>query len=220
MFTSYRYFLICVLLTVFAVSFISSAIASWDSSEYKKHNHLSFSSTDKAQEKIALDKIDYKLLNAAIHFETNVQRDSNGVRMLKHSIGLERSASGHAEAMVKFNFFSHSSPLPRRTKLVDRLKQVGIENVYAAENIAITLVIDQKKNKPEHSDRQARKPYEVHSYISLATSIVKQWMNSPRHEKNILNPKYQYLGNGAALFYNEEGIPFIKVVQNYSSKIE
>ena len=220
MFSHYRYLLICILLIVSVVDLIPSAMASWDSKAYKKHNYLSFSSTEKAQERIALNNIDYELLNAAIHFETNFQRESNGVSALYHSNNLERSASGHAEAMVKFNFFSHSSPFSRHTTLVDRLKKVGIENVYAAENIAISLVINQKKNRPKHSDSHASKPNEIHSYISLATSVVKQWMNSPRHKKNILNPKYQYLGNGSALFYDEEGVPFIKVVQNYSSKIE
>lgn len=225
LFTDYRYLLACLLLTAGFIVLIVSDIASAGSELYKKYDYSSFSTSDHAQQDIILNNIDYELLNTAIHFETNFQRESNGLNILQHSSKLERSASEHAKAMAEFNFFSHSSPLPGLASFVDRLKQVGIKNVHAGENLAISFVIGREENLPDtpadHPDvYSGHQKNNVHTYMSLAKSVVAQWTNSHEHKENMLSSKYQFLGNGTALYYDKKGMPFIKVVQNFSSKIE
>ena len=83
----------------------------------------------------------------------------------------------------------------------NRLKKVGLLNGYFAENIASSFV--EKRT----------------DYWAAAVLIVKQWMNSSGHRKNILNSKYNYLGCGTYYFTNTEfeGYLFFKSTQNFSS---
>ena len=84
--------------------------------------------------------------------------------------------------------------------MTDRLKSVGIEGGYRAENIAISNEINP-------------------TYWSFALKLVDQWMNSEGHRKNILNSNYNYLGCGTYYYKFEYGkYYYFKSTQNFSSK--
>ena len=82
----------------------------------------------------------------------------------------------------------------------DRIKAVGITYSSCAENIFNFFL---------------QNP----SYWELADGLVKGWMNSDGHKKNILNPSYNYLGCGAYHYVNAEWQDYfwVKSTQNFSN---
>lgn len=81
---------------------------------------------------------------------------------VKWSDVLEKAALMHADDMNKNNYFNHSSPDGNST-MVSRVKKVGYDYSYIAENIAW--------GQTSESD------------------VILSWKNSPGHCKNMLNGK-------------------------------
>ena len=170
----------------------------WDDSFYNKYNYSSFQRLNIVHSEIDLTNIDYELLNAAIFYSTNIHRVKNGRRPFKHSSLLERAAQDHSQDMVKFNFFSHKSPVNKKRSFSDRLDHVGIKYSHAGENIAMTKIAS--------------------TYWDLASDLLEQWMNSTPHKKNILNSNFNYLGCGSYDYLDRSyGDRYIKSTQNFSN---
>jgi uncharacterized YkwD family protein len=99
---------------------------------------------------------------------TNQERAKNGLAALKVDITLSKMAHEKSRDMSANGYFSHTSPTYGSP--FDMMKKYGITYRYAGENIAMGQ----------------RTPEEV----------VKAWMNSEGHRKNILSPNYNYIGVG------------------------
>lgn len=99
---------------------------------------------------------------------TNQERAKNGLRALKVDVTLSKMAHEKSRDMSANSYFSHTSPTYGSP--FDMMKKYGITYRYAGENIAMGQ----------------RTPEEV----------VKAWMNSEGHRKNILSPNYNYIGVG------------------------
>ena len=173
----------------------------WNSSYYDKYNYSTFQSLDVIHQEIDKNNIDYELFNAAIFYCTNRQRVRHRKSPFIHSPALEKAAQGHSEDMFNYDFFSHTSKVRGKRSMADRLKKVGINYSYAAENIAYS-----NEKTP--------------TYWSFALSIVDAWMGSKGHRKNILNNELHYLGCGAYLYQNLDSKNFfsVKSTQNFYSK--
>jgi uncharacterized YkwD family protein len=104
---------------------------------------------------------------------TNQERAKNGLAALKVDAALSKMAREKSRDMSANGYFSHTSPTYGSP--FDMMKQFGITYKYAGENIAMGQ----------------RSPEEV----------VKAWMNSEGHRKNILNPNFNHIGVG----YVEQG---------------
>lgn len=109
-------------------------------------------------------------LEEEIHILINKEREKNGLAPLALSPELSSVARKHSSDMAARNYFSHNSP--EGITPFDRLRNAGISYGAAAENIAA----GQK----------------------TAEAVVKAWMNSSGHRKNILNGKYKKTGIGVA----------------------
>ena len=103
-----------------------------------------------------------------IHRLINIERANHGLAPLQLSSELSRVAESHSQDMASKDYFSHTSP--EGLSPFDRIKGAGISYGAAAENIAA----GQK----------------------TAESVVKAWMNSDGHRKNILNANYKKTGIG------------------------
>ena len=203
---------------------IQNALFSWEYEDYEKHNYKSFAELPEANKKIDMTNIDYKLLHAVIFFETCRQRVLHKFKPFKHSPALEKAALGHSIDMVKHNFLSHTSVVRGKQNLSQRLALVGIQEGYRGENIAFTFGIIYNETpipRPKNGVFRYRngKIIERHTYLSLGKELLKGWMNSPPHRRNILRPNFTYLGCGArhykrASFYNMD---MFKATQNFSS---
>ena len=205
---------------------IQNVLFFWEYKEYEKYNYKSFAALPEANKKINMTNIDYKLLHAAIFYETCRQRVLHKLKLFKHSPALEKAALGHSIDMVKRNFYSHTSVIRGKRTPSERLALVGIKGGTGGENIARTFGIMYDGTAPipvppkngvfRYLDG---KIIERHTYLSLGKVCLKGWMNSPIHRKNILNPNFTYLGCGAyyymrANFYNMD---MFKGTQNFSS---
>lgn len=109
---------------------------------------------------------------------TNEERLRNGLKPLRSSGALAFLAKNHSQHMCKSGKLSHESDaFPEGwRKLIQRLTMASVKS--GAENIALRTV---------ESDKDA-----------WAKSVVKGWMTSPPHKKNILEPTHQYLGVGVS----------------------
>ncbi len=99
---------------------------------------------------------------------TNQERAKNGLPALKVDTTISKMAHEKSRDMSANGYFSHTSPTYGSP--FDMMKKYGITYRYAGENIAMGQ----------------RTPEEV----------VKAWMNSEGHRKNILSANYNYIGVG------------------------
>ena len=111
------------------------------------------------------------LRNSVVHL-TNVARASKGCRPLKQNSRLELAAQRHANDMANKRYFSHTSA--NGTQWWKRIMKAGYKDP-AGENIA--------------------------RGFSSTRPLVRAWMNSPLHRKNIMNCKFRTIGIG----YNGNG---------------
>ena len=172
----------------------------WSDDSYGKYNSDSFQKLEIVNQKIDVVNIDYPLLNAAIFYSTNLQREKYRKIPFIFSKYLTKAAQEHSEDMVEFKFYSHTSKVRGKKTMSERLKSVGISNAFTAENIF---------------DFFLKSP----TYWSLAQGLVNGWMESKGHRANILNKNYEYLGCGTKYYFNKDWIDYfyVKSTQNFSS---
>ena len=139
--------------------------------------------TSKLQKADVVDLASQKAMTLALYNEiqttnalsvvslVNQERHKAGLKPLTMHTNLTKMAKEKTEDMYNHNYFSHTSPIfGSPFDMMDRY-QISFE--YAGENLA----------------KGQQTPAEV----------VKDWMNSPGHKANILNPHYTLIGVG---YYN------------------
>lgn len=100
----------------------------------------------------------------------NAERRRHGLRELALNPRLDQAAKLHARNMATFRKMAHVLPESRFPTLTQRAQYVAYPYSMIAENIALG-----------YSD---------------AESVVKGWMASPGHRRNILNPEVSEIGTG------------------------
>ena len=216
-----------LLVTLVLVPILVHSQSVWNDSLYDNYNYKSFKNFEAAQATIDFKNIDYPLLSAALFYATNEQRVKNGIAAAGHSPACEKAAYGHSVDMVERNFFSHTSKVSGKKKMMDRMRLAGYQGGGAAENIAITFAIDYEAGKSVYMPSQnggyfsykyRGTPIEVHTYLSLAKAALIQWMNSPGHRANILNG-YAFQGCGGYLevLKSEDQFPKFRLTQNFAT---
>lgn len=96
----------------------------------------------------------------------NRERVNRGLSPMKLNSKLNKLAKIKSDDMYKNRYFSHNSPIYGTP--FDLMKKHKIGYMTAGENIA------KGQNTPEH--------------------VMKSWMNSPGHRRNILNPRFKEMG--------------------------
>jgi uncharacterized protein YkwD len=160
---------------------------------------------------INFNDIDYKLLQAAIFFETNYQRSLNNLSPLEFNQSLETAANEHAKDMTTYKFFSHSSPVSGKETVGKRAEKAGFGWSCVGENIAQNFAIEYSAGTPVFTPNQnggyfsyeyKGDPILPHTYMGFAQAVVQQWMDSPGHRNNILSSSYKYMGMGCSHYQN------------------
>lgn len=125
---------------------------------------------------------------------TNGERKKHGLAPFRASVALSQVARKHSVNMCRSGVMLHESdkfPLGWKT-FQERLRHIPIQS--GAENIGYrTWTRDEGK---------------------WAQEVVKGWISSPQHRKNILHPDYTFLGVG--IYLCESGIAF--ATQIFSSE--
>ncbi|MGO8718328.1 MAG: CAP domain-containing protein [Acidobacteriaceae bacterium] len=96
---------------------------------------------------------------------TNQDRSSQGLQPIHTDWALTRAAWDHARRMVASGTLSHQ--LPGEPNLIVRVQQAGVHFSTVAENVAEAPTIDQINN---------------------------EWMHSPAHRANLLDPRVNAVG--------------------------
>ena len=98
---------------------------------------------------------------------TNAARERTGLPPLVWASELRAMARAHSENMVRLGFFSHVTP--DGSRMTDRARAAGVQHFRAlGENIAYNQ-----------------------GYDDPGGFAVENWMLSPGHRANILNPEFQ-----------------------------
>ena len=122
--------------------------------------------------------------------EVNAARRKAGAPPLKLESHLQKAAQEHAEDMLERGYFAHESP--SGTTVRERSTAAGYEWKTIGENIAEgQLSVDE---------------------------VMRTWMNSPTHRKNILNPSFRDLGIGLVASRGKDGRYRTVWVQSFGAK--
>lgn len=115
---------------------------------------------------------------------TNQERTNNKLPTLRTNIDLGRLAQIHSQDQAKARLMAHNSekfPKGRQT-FDERMKTLQFPRpVTFGENIFWT---------------SQKFPATLSGRDEYAHKIVRAWMNSPGHRKNILNPEFKSMGIG------------------------
>jgi uncharacterized protein YkwD len=116
------------------------------------------------------------LVESSIRRYTNDARAKRHLKPLRRSAALTYLARGQSEHMCRGNTLKHESrAYPKGwRRFSQRLRIVGLAE--GGENIAFRTVSDGPQQ--------------------WAKVVVRSWMNSPEHRRNILRPEYRYIGVG------------------------
>lgn len=168
---------------------------------YTTHNWKSFYSLPEANEYVKPGSCNYHLLNAALFFATNKQRQKSGRSALIYDKRLRDAAALHTHEMVSRNFFDHYNRKNRQYYDPGiRLALFGVTNKPFAENCDYNYSQDGEK-----------------TYIEIAELIVKDFMQSSGHKKNMLDKTYTHLG--VAVEWEpkpKQGVWYFKATQNFA----
>ncbi|MGV2621076.1 CAP domain-containing protein [Halobacillus sp. ACCC02827] len=110
---------------------------------------------------------------------TNEAREKQGLQPLKNSNEVEEVAQDKSEDMAENNYFSHTSP--KYGSPFEMLKEYGVDYRKASENIAAGQ--------------------------STPDEVVKGWLNSPGHRKNIMDKNMTHVGVG----FSEDGNQWVQM---------
>lgn len=99
----------------------------------------------------------------------NAERRANGLNALRRNLTLERQATQYACEMIQFGFFAHDNPVTGST-LSERSDEFGYDFLVVGENLAA----GQRTPQAAFND----------------------WLDSPGHRQNILDPRFTELGVG------------------------
>lgn len=108
---------------------------------------------------------------------TNVERLAHGLPAFEWSPAAAKAALAHSDEMMRLGYFSHTSPNAHNRDPLRRAQNAGLrgDSLFVGENIA----------SGDFDTRDAR-------------AIVRMWMESPGHRRNILHRDFRYLGVGVA----------------------
>ncbi|MBE7157109.1 MAG: CAP domain-containing protein [Rhodospirillales bacterium] len=194
---------------------------------FRDYSPDQFRQLDSARQEIDPANFDEELLSAAIFQETNQRRADLKLLAFGFDATVRAAARKHSDQMAKGNYLSHDSTpdQPKNTTPYDRLVQAGLQPHMVAENIAFNFLLDYDPSKPFYARQEDDhtvysyqpdgEPLRRHTYVSFAQAIVTQWMNSPPHRENLVNPDLRFLGVGCALRQEANSLDTIYADQDF-----
>jgi uncharacterized protein YkwD len=102
----------------------------------------------------------------------NAERQRAGLNPVVNSAALTMQATQYACEMIQYDFFDHVNPVTGST-LGDRAREFGYEFYVVGENLGAGQATPQQ--------------------------VFRDWMNSPGHRRNVLDPRFVELGVGVAV---------------------
>lgn len=175
-------------------------------SQYQQQNSTSTTNADRPSSTstpATAAGLDRARVERLIHQHINEVRQERGLQPIAFDTDLRAIARYHSEDMATAGYFAHTAP--DGETVGDRYDRFGYQcrvsvggNRYATggENIAKTYY----QTRIRLDDGST---IEYESADALAAGIVSQWMHSPPHRENLLQPYWTAEGLGVA--FSEEG---------------
>lgn len=219
-------------LIAFALYLYSSIWYSHNKNAYYAMEESNFFSLPQSSQLIPLDHPDTLFLDAAIFHASNEARRKNGLPAFQHDFALYLASSQHATAMTFRHFFNHTNPYSpyertaqRRVELYTRRFKRIAENIGKYQTIVSgEWMIARQNPKSKEYEFLNERDYELcipYTYEAYARFVVAQWMASPPHRVNLLNPVYTSLGCAARLSpepFKHRRAPYASLVQNFGGE--
>lgn len=176
------------------------------------------------------NQLNLNLLEQTLIYFTNKVRRNYRLKPFSHENKLRTAARLHSLEMARLDYFSHESPISKNRKLSDRLKNTGLSlsNTIMGENIGFDYFLKIAdvpyykrlyKGKWLYIHHKTGEPIGYQTYQEFASQMVKKWMESPGHRKNILNRKFDRIGIGIAVGIINE-FQAIYVTQNFLGSLD
>jgi uncharacterized protein YkwD len=139
-----------------------------------------------ASEMIDYRDVDINLLEDLIFQEINKVKKANNLPLLKKDKVLRNAAVDQNNYQIRLGDLSHTQKVAKKRSVGDRISFYGGGFQSMAENVMYEGFIIRTSG--------TKKEIIAPSYIDQAKKMVRSWMNSPSHRKNIMNPKYDMVG--------------------------
>lgn len=138
-------------------------------------------------------------LEKKIHSLINRERIKRGLRVLSWNETLHGIARKYSEDMARRGFFSHEDPEGRTFR--DRYKTAGFQcRISRGDKVFLGAENISQDNLREAAFFQDGKvSYSYKTEDRIARSVVKRWMRSEGHRRNILTPYFSREGVGVAI---------------------
>ncbi|GAB3011705.1 CAP domain-containing protein [Spirosoma pulveris] len=185
-----------------------------------------------SHQKMTLGKPDTLLLDVALFQATNEARRLAGLEILQYDQALYLAAQNHAVSMIKHDYTSHEDLYQLSDlNLLRRVQKQTSRFNRLAENIGQYQTIDtadwygvrfnRRHQLYEYVNSETRQLYEPFTYAAYARYAVQQWLNSPHHRANLLNPLFTHVGCAGRLSlrpFEQRRAPFGRLVQNFGAQ--
>ncbi len=162
------------------------------SSKLFSHKQTESATEDTPTEEIAPEtkNSDHTVLNSDnILYFTNLERTKRGLKNLKFSSKLTRSANAKSRDMFAYQYFAHTSPNDSKKTFAYFIENESYSFARISENLAM-------------------------GEFETAQQVVDAWMNSPDHRANILFPDYREIG-ASVQTSRMNGESVIMIVQHF-----
>ena len=161
-------------------------------------------------EKIDLNNFDEAKINRLVFEEINKVRESKGLKALKVHNSLEKAAEIQSDYMLEKNKMTHEQNKRKFSNPQKRVLASGPEPRYVAENVAFFDVL-----LPVKVSFLNGKEVYVDNYEMLAEYFVKAWVQSPGHNKNIMNKYGDFTGVSCKLDKKQQRVYVTQVFGGY-----
>lgn len=201
---------------------------------YAGYNLSSFTELAELEQRVDVSFSDFDLLDAAIFWMTNAEREKNGLSPFTFHPKLRQMAVLHSEQMTLHGFFSHENPFNDTYRtLDDRLNAMKDNNFCGfwtwGENIAQyptlngtdSFTVQYIHGTPHYYSLNGNEIF-LCSCLEYAKIVVDGWMHSQGHRANILNPEFKYLGCGCSGFQQKGdcvSILYFNLTQNFGGRL-
>lgn len=150
----------------------------------------------KATAKIIIETFDFALLENLVHYGINEIRKGKGVEALTIESTLTKAAIDHNNYQIQTDTLTHYQENPLKKTVRERVDSFGGNFRVVGENV-------QFKGFPVRTwSTGNEKEIITPTYVVAAEDLIKNWVNSPGHYKNLINPKYKFVGT--AVGWNPE----------------
>lgn len=145
--------------------------------------------------------LDLSRLSRRVHERVNDIRQERNLNLLAWNDTLATVARLHSRDMAENDFFAHQSPDGEGPTERGRAEGFSCEKTFdqyrtegIAENIYYTYPYSSYQTTRRNGEELRR--YDWKTEEDIAEEIVRGWMESPGHRRNLLDPRYDQEGLG------------------------